>query len=92
MLKSIVSCILTGFLVVPCGRSHIVLTTSFKNLVLFYYYFLIISDFSASSIGSETEKVINNAHWMDGGVVVDGCCVVYKLVNNWLTKGRTWSN
>lgn len=55
VLKSIVSYILTGFLVVPYGKINKVFITSSQNLVLFYYYFLIISDFSASSIGSGTE-------------------------------------
>lgn len=79
MSKSIVSCILTGFLVVPCvwgGAVNMVLITPSQNLVLCYYYFLIITDFSASSIGSETEKVINKCS-LDGQVGGWMLCCVY---------------
>lgn len=78
MLKSIVSCILTGFLVVPFwGRAvNTVLITPSQNLVLCYYYFLIITDFSASSIGSEREKVINKCS-LDGQVGGWMLCCVY---------------
>lgn len=69
-LKPIVSIyILTGFLVVPCGRVNMVLVILCQNMVLFYSEFLIISDFSASSTALGTEQVLAfgwAGGWMDG--------------------------
>lgn len=57
VLKFIVSYIMTGFLVVPCGRVNVVLVTPPQKMVLFYSEFLIISDFSALSTGLGTKQV-----------------------------------